>query len=37
LLLKVFSYSPLTLTLSHKGRGKLEERTFGKRCNQTVA
>jgi hypothetical protein len=28
---KVFSCSPLTLALSHKGRGKFKERTFGNR------
>jgi hypothetical protein len=28
---KVFSGSPLTLTLSHKGRGEFKEITFGNR------
>jgi hypothetical protein len=28
---KLFSGSPLTLALSHKGRGKFKERTFGNR------
>jgi hypothetical protein len=30
---KVFSYPPLTLALSHKGKGNNEEKTFGNRYN----
>jgi hypothetical protein len=32
---KVFSGSPLSLTLSRKGRGEFKERTFGNRSNTT--